>query len=235
MNYAIAKKKLYEEVMDQILKLVTNGGYKVGDRLPSLQELSDMFGVGKPTLREALSVLAATGILEIRHGSGIFVRKLFDDHVYDAAAQIGKIEGESLIYWLEYRRAIEVEAAALAAIRRNEFDIRSMEEAHKGLEADALLGKTETKWDFLFHQRIALATHNPIFTKSVATTYDLFHHYFELSLKQTLAIPSRREIVTQEHWDILAAIKKGEPPAAQKAMLRHIDNIAKKVKLLSDL
>ncbi|MDA8228053.1 MAG: FadR/GntR family transcriptional regulator [Desulfitobacterium hafniense] len=234
-KYAIQKKKLYEEVMEQISRLIRSGEYRVGDRLPSLQELSDMFEVGKPTLREALSVLTATGVLEIRHGSGIFVRKLFDDQLYDVAAQLGRVEGEKLLYWLEYRRAIEVEAAGLAAKRRNEFDIRSIEEAQMYLEEDTAKGNIGATWDYEFHEKIALATHNPIFSQAVTTTADILQQFFELSRRQSLAMPSRKEIVTNEHREILDCIKRGQPLEAQRAMLRHIDNVEKKVKLLSGI
>jgi len=229
-KFVIQKRKLFEEVIEQISKLAISGNYQVGDRLPSLQELSEMFKVGKPTLREALSVLAVTGALEIRHGSGIFIKCLPLKPEYEMLAQLGEVESEKLLYWLEFRRAIEVEAAGLAAGRRNEADLQGLEEVHQRLEEEILQGKLGANWDYQFHYRIALATHNPIFAQAVTTTANILQQYFELSLRQSLTMPSRGELVISEHRNILDSIKKGQSREARLAMLNHIDNVERKVK-----
>lgn len=234
-SFVIHKKKLYEEVMEQISRLIKSEEYKAGDRLPSLNELSKMFQVGKPTVREALSVLVAAGVVEIRHGSGIFVRKFSQENVLGVTTSLLNIEGETLLYWLEYRRAVEVEVAGLAAQRRNEFDIKSIEEAKYNLEQETKEGKVGSYWEYEFHHRIALASHNPIFAQAITTTEDILHQYFELSKKQTFEIPSRAEVVSNEHNEILQSIIKGQPIEAKKAVLNHIENVRKRIKKLSSL
>jgi GntR family transcriptional regulator, transcriptional repressor for pyruvate dehydrogenase complex len=231
-KYAIQKKKLYEEVLEQISKLISSGEYGVGDRLPSLQELCNMFEVGKPTLREALSVLASTGILEIRHGSGIFVLRTRKEEV--PTVDLGQFERDNLLYWLEFRRAIEVETARLAAVRRNAEDLVQIEEALLRVEEEIKEGRTGADWDYIFHQRIALATHNPIFSQAITTTEDILKEYFELSIKQSKAIPSRPRVVIAEHREIVGNIKRKDAVGASEAMLRHIENVESKVKFLSN-
>ena len=231
-KYAIQKKKLYEEVMDQISKLIASGEYKVGDRLPSLQELSEMFEVGKPTLREALSVLASAGVVEIRHGSGIFVHRTGTEEI-PSSVFLGSVERDNLLSWLEFRQAIEGEAARLAAIRREDSDLIQIEEAQDQLEAEINQGRIGAEWDYLFHERIALATHNPIFSQAITTTADILKQYFELSLRQSLAMPSRRGVVMTEHREILAYLQRQDSVGAREAMLRHLENVEKKVKVLS--
>ncbi|MCL4514688.1 MAG: FadR family transcriptional regulator [Firmicutes bacterium] len=231
-KFVVHKKKLYEEVMEQISKLIESRNYETGDRLPSLQELSEMFGVGKPTLREALSVLGATGALEIRHGSGIFIKRLPLNPRYDLLAQLPEVESQQLLHWLEFRRAIEVEAAGLAARRRSEEDVAAIEEAQKRLEEEVNRGGIGAEWDYQFHYRIALATHNPIFAQPAATTSYILRQYFELSLRQSMAMPWRREVVKTEHNQILESIKRGKAREARRAMLEHINNVEIKVKLL---
>lgn len=222
----IHKKKLYEEVIEQISRLIKKEEYKAGDRLPSLNELSEMFQVGKPTVREALSVLVAAGVVEIRHGSGIFVRKFSQDNVSEVTTSFKKVEAETLLYWLEYRRAVEVEAAGLAAIRRNEIDIKSIEEALLNHEQASIEGKVGSYWEYAFHQRIALAAHNPIFTQAITTTEEILLQYHKLSKNQA---PSRPKIISNEHQEILQSIIDGQPLKAKKAMLNHIENVRKRV------
>lgn len=233
--FTIRKKKLYEEVMDQISRLIENGPYNVGDRLPSLSELSEMFGVGKPTLREALSALAAIGVLEIRHGSGIFVKRLPLKPQYEILTQLGQTDTENLLHWLEFRRAMEAETAKLAAERRTEEELEAIEEAHRRIEEEITRGETASHWDYLFHHRIAVATHNPIFVQLSLNNEYMLERYFILSLRQSRATPWRREMVILEHGKILEAIKRSRPLEARRAMLYHIENTIRKVKFLEEL
>lgn len=231
-KYAITKKKLYEVVLDQITELIENGEYGVGDKLPSLQELSGMFEVGKPTLREALSVLASAGVLEIRHGSGIYVLRTSKDKI--PGVHLDRVDRDNLLNWLEFRRALEGETARLAAERCNAEDLRQIEEAQLYLEEEINQGRNGAEWDYLFHKRIALATHNPIFSQAITTTEDILKQYFELSIKQSLALPSRREVVKSEHRELIEYLQLQDSEGAKNAMLRHIDNVEMKVKLFSD-
>ncbi len=234
-TFAIHKKKLYEEVIDQISLLIKREDYKAGDRLPSLKELSNMFQVGQPTVREALSVLVAAGVIVIRHGSGIFVSKFNEDNVSGVTSSLEKVDGKKLLYWLEYRRAVEVEAAGLAAIRRTESDIKSIEEALDSLEQETREGKVGSYWEYEYHHRVSLATHNPIFAQAVTTTEEILHQYFELSKKQTYKYPSRTEVVANEHREILQCIIQSKPSEAKEAMLNHIENVRKRISILSDM
>lgn len=231
-QFVIRKKKLYEEVIDQISKFIESKEFQAGQKLPSLQELSEMFQVGKPTLREALSVLAATGVLEIRHGSGIFLRRLSFEPENTIKAKLGNLESEKLLYWVEFRRAIEVEAAGLAAERHTHEDIENLEEIHLRLENGIDQVEVSGDLDYKFHQGIALATKNPIFVQVSETNAQVLQSYFELSLRQSLALPARRELVILEHRQILDSIKKSQAREARQAMLLHINNVKRKIELL---
>lgn len=234
LNFTVHKKKLYEEVVEQISRLVIEEGYKAGDRLPSLNDLSNLFHVGKPTVREALSVLTAAGFVEIRHGSGIFVRKPSEDESYSGLPSQNSVEGEKLLNWLEYRRAVEVEAAGLAAARRNDFDIKAIKQAKNSLDQETIEGKVGSYWEYEFHHRIAVAAHNPIFTQAVSTSAEILRHYFSISKHQTHAA-SRFEAIFYEHQEIMDAIIQGNPEEAKRAMLNHIENVRKRAKHLSKL
>lgn len=233
-DFLIRKKKLYEEIVEQITRLIKSGHYKIGDKLPSFQELSEMFGVGKPTLREALSVLASSGVLEIRHGNGTFIKRLPVDPE-DILTQLGNVEGEQLLSWLEYRRAIETEAASLAAERRSEADILAMEEVEQRLEGEIALGAITVEPDYQFHYRIALATQNPIFSQAYTTIAPILQEYFQLSLRYGRTLPWHRELVVEEHRNIIESIRKQQPRDARRAMIKHINNVAGRVRLLESL
>lgn len=77
-------------------------------------------------------------------------------------------------------------------------------------------------------------TYNPIFSQAITMTSGILKQYFELSLRQSLALPSRRGVVTTEHREIIECLQYKDSEGAKKAMLRHIDNVERKVKLFSD-
>lgn len=234
LNFVIHKRKLYEEVVEQISRLITKGDYKAGDRLPSLNELSHLFEVGKPTVREALSVLTAAGVVEIRHGSGIFVRKFNQDEDYTGlSSPLYGVEGKKILHWLEYRRAVEVEAAGLAAIRRTERDILAIKEAKDSLDQETTEGKVGSYWEYEFHHRIALAAHNPIFTQAITTTAEIIRQYSALS-KQQIHAPSRFEAIFHEHQEILDAIIDSDPIESKRAMLNHIEKVRNRTKYFTN-
>ncbi|KYH31848.1 FadR/GntR family transcriptional regulator [Neomoorella mulderi] len=230
----IRKKKMYEEVVERITRLIKTGEYKVGDRLPPVQELSEMFGVGTPTLREGLSVLASSGILEIRHGNGIYVKR-FPLEPEDLMAQLNEVEYQQLLSWVEFRRALEAEAAALAAERSDEADLEAMEAAEKRLEEEITRGEITIEPDYQFHNSIALATKNPIFIQTATTIEHIIRQYFQLSLRYGRTLPWHRDLVVIEHRKILENISKRRPREARNAMLEHLNNVAGRVKLLESL
>src|ERR1700680_1758499 len=102
-------RKLYQQVASTIMKSITSGKYKPGERLPSERDLAAAFKVSRPTIREAMIALEIRGLAETRHGSGIYVTE-------QAPAQEGAGDLDIGAFELtEARRLFEGEAAALAA------------------------------------------------------------------------------------------------------------------------
>src|SRR5699024_793158 len=119
-----SRVSLVEQVSSQIEKLIESGQWCVGDRLPPEMELMKEFDVSRNTLREAIQALVHAGLLETKQGSGTIVQS---SSALGAALQ-RRIEKSTVIETLEVRLALEREAAQLAAKRRNEKDLESMQE-----------------------------------------------------------------------------------------------------------
>src|SRR5690606_8416139 len=122
-------------------------------------QLTETFGVSRTVIREALTTLAADGLVESRQGAGVFVR----DHPTLAFGSISLEVGNRIsqaLNVLEVRMGIEIESAGLAALRRNSAQEARIEEAF--FEFDRLLeaGKATGKSDFPFHRAVAVATNN---------------------------------------------------------------------------
>jgi GntR family transcriptional repressor for pyruvate dehydrogenase complex len=233
-SYAAQKKKLYETVIEQVDKLLSSGRYKLGDKLPSIDELSQMFKASKPTLREAFSVLASTGVLEISHGRGIFIKSLTVRTKRPVVADFADVTGSSLLHWLEFRRTVEVEAAALAAKRRTDAEVAHLERLIGAIEAKLNAGEIAEDLDYEFHVAIAQATHNPIYANALKTNaHALQHHIFE-DVRQSLTVPARKLLIMEEHRKILESIRRGNAAQARRAMETHLLNAERKLRLLND-
>src|SRR5438874_687596 len=125
----IAGARAHEEVIDQITFAIRSGAFRVGERLPSVEDLAVQFKVSRPTIGEALRALAHEGVVETRRGvhGGVTVRS---DSVPRTLLRIaGGSRDPGLAELLEARRAVEMEIARLAAVRAHEEDFDRMRES----------------------------------------------------------------------------------------------------------
>src|SRR3954464_8439555 len=109
MSTTTGKKKLYQAVVESIVQSIRAGTFKHGQRLPSERDLAEEFGVSRPTIREAMLALEIRGMVEARHGSGVYVTDNPPDQQAAPELDIGAFE------LTEARALFEGEAAALAA------------------------------------------------------------------------------------------------------------------------
>ena len=98
----VARESLVDRLADQIRSSITAGTYSLGDRLPTIMDMARQFGVGHPTVREALKKLEATGIVEIRHGSGVYVTRT-QDVLMLASDYSGKVTKKLLLDLIQAR------------------------------------------------------------------------------------------------------------------------------------
>ena len=158
----LTKRNHYEEIAEQIKLLITSGKLKVGDKLPSTKEMSEQFGVGRSTTREALSALKAMGWIEIRQGGGCRVISSSPAEITFPELQSLRSNRETLLELLEVRQSLEVSNAAIAAQKRTEADLSGLNRLILDMEhsvGDDLEGE---RTDLLFHLTLAKATHNRI-------------------------------------------------------------------------
>lgn len=122
---AVKRKQIADEVAEQLQRKITAGEWSAGTKIPTEPELMKLFGVGRSTVREAVSELVHVGLLEKKQGHGTFVcqpttsQKPLDYRL--SRAEIIKV--------YEVRSVLELEIARLAALRRNDEDLRLMREA----------------------------------------------------------------------------------------------------------
>jgi len=110
----VSRKRSYEQIVEQIRQQILSGKLKPGDRLPSTRELAEKFSVGRSSMREALSALKAMGLVDIRQGEGVTVRKFSADQMEIRLPAV-LMSKEAILELLEARKALETSNARIAA------------------------------------------------------------------------------------------------------------------------
>ena len=216
---------LVEHLADEIAGSVREDRLTPGDRLPTVQILARRFSVGAPTVREALSRLQAVGLIEIRHGSGTFVKRssspllLRNPHADDADAR-------TLIELLDARLLIEPDMAERAARSATPDQIGELE-ATLDEAGRFLLGGPEAadrplhEANMRFHGQIAAATGNRVLAGIVATLLEV--HDREQLAAMSIFDDRRRDHA--EHRAIFGAIRNRRPQRARTLMRQHLQDV----------
>lgn len=220
----IDKTSLSEEISRQIMRLVSSGDLKPGQRLPSERELCTRFGVGRSSLREALRCLTIVGVLETRVGEGTFLALNGDKFIGTVLGWRVATEQKNIENLMNVRLALESETAANAAIHRTQETIDSLEAILGQMKASLNERLPFTAADAAFHLAIAKASENEL----VFDLLTLIRSQLEQGLLRVGAWPGGPETACTEHRRILDAIRDRDPESAKAAMHAHIGGALKR-------
>ncbi|GAA1140496.1 FadR/GntR family transcriptional regulator [Nesterenkonia lutea] len=196
----------------------------IGAKLPSESELIAEHGVSRTVVREALTQLRADGLIHTRRGTGSFV--LTAPTQTPSAAMIAPRTAAERVSLIEYRIAVECEAAALAAQRRTEAQLRGLGEALAAFAAAGDHPATAVEHDFAFHRALAEASTNPHLQKAVA---DLGPAMISMPRTRLEAGAVRHQLAAQEHRSILDAVAESDSAGAAAAMRAHLSASRRRV------
>lgn len=223
----ITNQRIYQQIVDQITRMVNEGTLRPGDRLPPERQLAEEFGVSRAAVREALSALRLLGLVEARVGEGTFVTYNSEERLIPPLALALTIEhSESVgLELLEIREALEAESAYLAAQRHEPEDLAAMESALEQMATDLRNGAIGSEADWRFHDAIASATGNALLLRTMRSLTDQMKDALGLYRERLLRIPGMGETLLREHQEILEAIRAKEPSLAHELMRSHIRGV----------
>jgi DNA-binding FadR family transcriptional regulator len=212
-------RRLYEHIAEALTAQITSGQYKVGSRLPSERDLAQTFSVSRPTIREAVIALELDGLVEVRLGSGVYVKQS-TPQAGGGGPDVGPFE------LLEARRLIESEICAMAATRITPAQLDELEalvaEMEHENQHDVVMSE---KADRRFHEAIADATENSQLRVMLDSLWDARARsplIRRMSLKAHAAGVKPR---ISEHREILDALRAGDAQAARGAMHEHLSRV----------
>jgi GntR family transcriptional repressor for pyruvate dehydrogenase complex len=225
---------LTQQVVSSISSLIEAGSLSPGMKLPSESEIVRREGVSRTVVREAISKLQAAGLIETRHGIGSFVRELSDRGDFGLDRGSATTAGDVMAL-LEIRIGIETEAAALAAIRRNENHLKAMTRAMEAFLTEIHSGHGAITPDFQFHLEIARATGNRYFLDILTTLGSrvIPRSRFQIDERQRQR-QEYLERINHEHEDIYNAILRSDPEAARAAVRNHLGNSRERMRRIAE-
>jgi len=217
----VRKVRRYEQVAEQIRRLISSGQLKPGDLLPPERELAVKLGVGRSSIRDAVRTLEVMGILEPRQGHGTVVRDLSTDALVVPLASILTRKREMVSELLEVRRMLEPALAARAARNASAEEIAEMGRILERHEAKLRRGEQAVDEDGEFHYALALAARNSVVLRVLDVLMDLLRE----SRSRSLQVKGRPRRSFEGHRRILAAIQKRDAKAAEAAVRKHLGEI----------
>lgn len=216
----IKRETLSQQVIDQIVLLITDGHLTPGDKLPSELKLIEQFGVSRPVLREALSSLETLEIVTRRPRGGTYINEKIGSSPFKAMLAISINNIPAVI---EARMTLELGLVTMAAQKINEDELAELLETIHSIEK----AKDENYgiYDKQFHRIIAYSVSNPILEGMIDSLL-LTHEKMDSLIKYEDREPEK---TIDQHYAIYEALKKGDPIESFEKMYEHLNYVRGKV------
>jgi GntR family transcriptional regulator, transcriptional repressor for pyruvate dehydrogenase complex len=217
----VIKQSLPDKLARQIRGTIQSGNYRRGDRLPPIVEMAKRFEVGQPSIREALKKLEAMGVVQIRHGSGVFVTRSEEVLVLASPDYAGTVTKKLLLDLIRARIPIEIQSVADCVKNATPEQVhelkRILASAGKHLDDDEVLNSVNMD----FHGKIAEASGNSVTAQLLAVLHEIFTDEQRL----ILGIFGSREDDHKDHLQILKAIEDRDEALAVERMRSHLESV----------
>ena len=219
------KKSIVQKVVSEFRKALVNRTLKPGDKLPTEIELARKFFVSRNMVREAIKMLVALGVVEIRRGEGTYVAKSVSTPVVDPLIFNLLLSGGVPEELLGLREMLEIGILEIVLKKVTEEDIHKMERAIGILEEDYRKRETDrevlSKHDLDFHYAFAGATHNPLIMKIARTIWEMFR----VSIGEVIRFETEEPV--RRHRTILEAVKERSLEKAKEAIYQSLEKWGK--------
>ncbi len=210
--------KVSSEIVAQIRDLIYSGLLKPGEQLPVERELANNFGVSRATLREALNILDAMGLIEIIRRKGIFIKPLASSELQGPLTTFLNSSAHRAYELFEVRKSLDAQIVYTAAKRATPQNIKELAECLEAMKRNADSGDLD-KWykaDNEFHLAMARATQNDVFVHILYTLIKMDSNHLQDVRKEIYKSPLHQELVYSNHKRMYEAVVSGNGEAAKQ-------------------
>lgn len=221
------KDRLVDRVVNEIQNLIIENKLEPGMKLPPERDFAEQIGVSRTVVREAIQILEAKGLLEVKHGVGTIVCKVGGDQIAGPLNILFQTQGITLDNLHQVRSILEVEIAGIAAMQRTPEEVASLRLVLANLEANMNDPEAFANGDSAFHHAIAKLSHNPLLIMLLDSIGGVMREV-RISVSN---YPDLFNTVIPDHRQILASVEAKDPKQARDAMRKHLEN-ARKIQAL---
>ena len=213
-QYPLNGHRRSEQIAKHVTSEISSGRFGVGDRLPSERDLAQLLGVSRPLVREGYRILESLGVVEVRHGSGVYVA---DRKTYEASHDVIWTRPVDMLDVIEFADVMSMRFGQLAAERITTDEIAQLRAVHKRQERATREFDLEelANIDAEFHRIIALSTHNP-----VAESFEQLSRRV-LDRDRIVLLGTAADRSYTEHGQIIDALDSRDPVQAGTALRFH--------------
>jgi GntR family transcriptional regulator, transcriptional repressor for pyruvate dehydrogenase complex len=211
-----------DAAIEKIKEMIISGELRPGDRLPKEADLARRLGLSRNSLREAVRALTLVRILDVRHGDGTYVTSLEPDVLLDALSFVVDLhQDRSVLYFLQARRVLEAEAAALAA---QNIDDEGLAELRRLIATSRECATAEefVDNDLAFHRRIAVASGNPVLASLLDTVSGRTNR---ARVWRAITQGGATERTHAEHQAIFETLERRQPDLARAWATVHVAGV----------
>ncbi|NLF27606.1 MAG: FadR family transcriptional regulator [Clostridiales bacterium] len=208
-----------EQVMETIKRCIREGKLKVGDKLPNETELAKSIGVGRSSLREGIRMLSSFGIIEIKHGDGMYVADNSAERIFGFMGY--EPDPDNISHMLGLRKVIEIGSIKIVAGRftQEQYDylaplvdqIRSAQENPEKVE----------EADRLFHEKIVSYTDNPL----IIVIYKMMTKMLRIVFHDLMYHEEVKENAYKAHMEVLRALHRRDVEGSARALDNHLSQV----------
>ncbi|WP_157248135.1 FadR/GntR family transcriptional regulator [Nonomuraea typhae] len=220
------------EAQEAVKEIILRRRLVAGDPLPTESELMEELGISRNSVREALKALQAVGIVDIRHGFGMFVGRMSLAGLVDELTFHGRITGRGhLAHLVEIRELLETGLVQKLIDMGSDADLSAAADVMARMEAEAEKGEVSPEIDRLFHDVLYRPLGNPLVSQLLGAFWDVYHQ-----LRDEVGTPDEPPLdVARRHRDIYAAVTAGDKTAAIAALQAHFEGVRNRVARLGSV
>lgn len=211
-----------QDIIDQFTQMIKDGALKVGDKLPPERVLSEQFGVGRSTLREALKSMASMGLIQSRQGEGTFIADIDFDSIKTPLQWSIFLNPSPINELVDLRMLLELAMVKSACENRSEKDLVLLDQSIVLMKAES---ENAGNYDLMFHMTIGKASGNQL----MHNLLDLIRLSLEEWFEKVLIDEQNLSNTIFEHEEILQAIREKDSKKAAKYMREHLERGTKRL------
>ena len=219
----IKPKKVSTQIAEQIRGSILAGEFNPGEKLPPERELADMFGVSRPSVREALNILTSSGLVETYQWGGTLVRSLVENTAGMPLSELIRIDGDRALDVIEVRKGMESWTAWFAASRALPEDIRRIKVVVDGMAKNLEELKHSEDLDAHFHMLVARATHNVVWSHMMQSIFEAMQEFQRDVWRAVYLTEEDQRLLYSHHLKVYEMIRDRDADGARDAMLAHLD------------